>query len=175
MRGSSDGGNITIRAGFVIMEHSQMRANARGGNGGNIVIAVDDAFLADTETCEDQVCLNASSRLGVAGTVEVSTPTADLSGAVTPLPQTFTQAAALLPERCAERLQGQPVSTLVLAGRDSVPAKPGAMLPSPLYRAEREVAASTGRTDALLLSAARAAEELVYIISLSELDLACAK
>jgi filamentous hemagglutinin family protein len=128
----SDGGNVTIQAGFVILDHSQIQANAFGGNGGNIVIAVEDAFLADTETCEDQMCLNASSRLGVAGTVEVSTPTADLSGVVTPLPQTFTQAAALLPERCAERLQGQLVSTLVLAGRDSLPLQPGGVLPSPL-------------------------------------------
>ena len=171
----SDGGNVTIRAGFVILDHSQMQANAFGGNGGNIVIEVEDAFLADTETCAGQVCLDASSRLGVAGIVEVSNPTADLSGVVTPLPQTFTQAAALLPQRCAERLQGQPVSTFVLAGRGSVPLQPGGALPSPLYRAEREVAASTGRTGALPLSVAHAAEQLVYTISLSELDFACAK
>jgi hypothetical protein len=93
---------------------------------------VEDAFLADTQTCADQMCLDASSQLGVAGTVEVSTPTADLSGVVTPLPQSFTQATALLPQRCAERLQGQPVSTFVLAGRDSLPSQPGGVLPSPL-------------------------------------------
>jgi hypothetical protein len=128
----SDGGNVTIQAGFIILDHSQIQANAFGGNGGNITIEVEDALLADTETCEDQECLNASSHLGVPGTVEVSNPTADLSGVVTPLPQTFTQVAALLPQRCAERLQGQPVSTFVLAGRDSMPTQPGGVVPSPL-------------------------------------------
>jgi filamentous hemagglutinin family protein len=128
----SDGGNVTIRAGFVIFDGSQVQANAFGGNGGMITIAAADAFLADPATCADQACLDASSRLGVAGTVEVSTPTADLSEVVTPLPQTFTQAAVLLPQRCAERLRGQPVSTFALAGRDSVPTQPGNVLPSPL-------------------------------------------
>lgn len=132
----SDGGNVTIRSDFVILDHSQVQANAFGGNGGSITIAAEDAFLADTETCADQACLNASSELGVAGSVEVSNPTADLSGIVTPLSQIYTQAAILLPQRCAERLQGQPVSTFVLAGRDSVPARPGGVLPSPLVAEE---------------------------------------
>jgi hypothetical protein len=128
----SDGGNVTIQAGFVILDHSKIQANAFGGSGGNIVIEAEDAFLADTQTCAEQECLDASSRLGVAGTVAVNTPTADLSGVVTPLPQSFTQAAALLPQRCAERLRGKPVSSFVLAGRDSLPARPGGVLPRPL-------------------------------------------
>jgi filamentous hemagglutinin family protein len=135
-RMGSDGGNVTIQAGFVILDHSQIHANAFGGNGGNIVMTVDDAFLADTQTCADQACLDASSQLGVAGTIAVSTPTADLSGVVTPLPQTFTSAAVLLRQRCAERLRGGEISSLVLAGRDGVPADPEGGLPSPLAEAE---------------------------------------
>jgi subtilisin-like proprotein convertase family protein len=115
----SNGGNVTLRAGFVILDGTQVQANAFGGNGGRITIAADDAFLADTQTCADQACLDPSSELGVAGTVAVTTPTADLSGVVTPIPQTFTPAAALLRQRCAERLRGGEISSFILAGREA--------------------------------------------------------
>jgi hypothetical protein len=114
-----------------------VQANAFGGNGGNITITAADAFLADAATCAQQACLNASSQLGVAGTVAVNTPTADLSGVVTPLAQTFAHATVLLPHRCAERLREQPVSTFVLAGRDGLPVQPGSVLPSPLLAEQR--------------------------------------
>jgi hypothetical protein len=143
----SDGGNVTIHAGFVILDHSQVQANAFGGNGGNIVLAAEEAFLADPQTCADQACLNASSQLGVAGTIAVNTPIADLSGIVTPLPQTFTPATALLRQRCAERLREGEISSFILAGRDGVPLEPDGLLLDPLAQAPppEESLASVGR------------------------------
>jgi hypothetical protein len=59
-----------------------------------------------------------------------------------PLPQRFTQAAALLRQQCAERLRGGQVSSFVIAGRDGVPADPEGGLPSPLYHPDQDTTAS---------------------------------
>lgn len=132
VRGGTEtvGGNITIDTEFVILENSQISANASEGQGGRIQITAD-VVLTDLESL-----VSASSDLGIDGIVDIRAPVNNLTGNMAPLPQTFTQAQALLPQRCAERLQGQPVSTFVLAGRDSVPAQPGGVLPIPLVMQE---------------------------------------
>jgi hypothetical protein len=71
----------------------------------------------------------------------------NLSGTVTPLPQRFIQASPLLRQRCAERLRGGQVSSLVLAGRDGVPTDPEGGLPSPLAEAEGMTVDGVGRAD----------------------------
>jgi filamentous hemagglutinin family protein len=121
------GGNITIDPQFIILESSQIRANAFEGRGGNIQIQAQQAFLADPAS---QV--SASSTLGINGQVAIQSPVTSLSGAVAPLPQAFAQTAELLRSRCAERLREGTVSRLVVGGRDGVPLEPGSLLPSPL-------------------------------------------
>jgi large exoprotein involved in heme utilization and adhesion len=126
------GGNITLESAFVVLENSQIRANAVAGRGGNIQITAG-VFLADPAS---QV--SASSARGINGEVDIRAPIAGLSGIVTPLPQQFTQAATLLRDRCAARLQEGTVSSLVERGRDGVPANPDGVLPSQLYKAHAE-------------------------------------
>jgi filamentous hemagglutinin family protein len=124
----TEGGNITIDSGFLILENSQIITEATlRGRGGNIIIVAEKAFLADSLSLVD-----ASSQLGIDGKVDIRTPIADPSGSVTPLPQTFLP--VVLPLRCAERLQGGQISSVVVSGRDSVPATPSSVLPSPFYQ-----------------------------------------
>jgi len=131
--GKGGGGNIFIDPDFVILEgFSQIIANAFGGPGGNINI-IGDAFLRDIE----KSTVSASSVLGVDGQINIDAIT-DLSGAITPLQQRFSQAAALLRQRCAERLRGGQVSSFIVGGRDGVPLEPGEVLPSPLFMVEQE-------------------------------------
>jgi large exoprotein involved in heme utilization and adhesion len=124
--GVGKGGNITIDARFVILEGSQIRADAFGGPGGNVRI-VSDVFLRDPASL-----VSASSARGIQGTVDIRAPVTSLSGAVAPLPQAFVSAAALLPARCAARLSGGRYSSLVVGGPDGLPLDPGSVLPSPL-------------------------------------------
>ena len=63
-----------------------------------------------------------------------------LGGTLAPLPQAFVDVAVLLPARCAARLSGGTVSSLVLGGRAGLPLDPGGLLPSPLTLDERLVA-----------------------------------
>jgi large exoprotein involved in heme utilization and adhesion len=124
--GVGKGGNILIDPQFVILQRSQVRADAFGGPGGNVNI-VAGVFLADPASS-----VSASSALGINGVVNIQAPVTSLSGAVAPLPQEFAAAAELLRDRCAGRLREGRVSRLVLGGRDGVPREPGSLLPSPL-------------------------------------------
>jgi large exoprotein involved in heme utilization and adhesion len=120
------GGNVTIDPQFVLLQNSQVRANAFEGRGGNVQITAE-VFLADPAS---QV--SASSALGITGTVDIRAPVTTLSGVVAPLPRDFAAAAAVLRAPCAARLRAGHISSLVVAGRDGVPPEPEGGLPSPL-------------------------------------------
>jgi filamentous hemagglutinin family protein len=137
--GGGDAGNITIDPQFVILEGSKIIANAFEGKGGNIRIEAG-VFLADPNSLVD-----ASSTLGIQGTVDIRAPLTNLSGALAPLPQAFVSVAELLPARCTARLGGGTYSSLVVGGREGLPPDPGGLLPSPLTL-DIEVKADPGGT-----------------------------
>jgi large exoprotein involved in heme utilization and adhesion len=123
------GGNITIDPQFVVLQNSQIVANASQGRGGRIDIQAQQAFLADPASLVSAAAL---SKLGIDGQVDIRAPVKSISGVVAPLPQAFASAAALLRSPCAARLHEGTVSTLVERGRDGVPATPDGVLPSRL-------------------------------------------
>lgn len=121
------GGNITIDPEYVIANDSQIVANAFQGTGGNITI-VANVFLVDPRTVVD-----ASSQLGISGTIDIQAPTNNISGIVTPLSSDFVSAAGLLKERCIARIREGKYSSFVVGGRDGLPIEPGRLQPSVLY------------------------------------------
>jgi filamentous hemagglutinin family protein len=129
--GGGDAGNLILDAPFVVLEGSQIIANAFAGMGGNIRLGAE-VFLADPVSL-----VEASSALGIQGMVDIQAPVTSLSGTLAPLPQAFVSAAALLPARCVARAQDGRYSSLVLGGREGLPVAPGGLLPSPLVPAER--------------------------------------
>ena len=130
------GGNITIDPNFVILQNSRIVAQAFQGQGGNINITAG-TFFADPASLVD-----ASSKLGISGRVNIQAPLSDLSGAITPLPETGIQAAALLRASCAARFQGGERSSLVQRGRDVVPSDPGSGLLNSPFVATGDVLAA---------------------------------
>jgi hypothetical protein len=121
------GGNITIDPQYVILNDSQIIANAYEGKGGNIRI-IADVFLASPESIVD-----ASSTLGIDGTVDIRAPITNISGTLAPMQGNFLSAEALLRDRCAARVRGEKYSSFVVSGRDGLPIRPGSVLPSPIY------------------------------------------
>ncbi|MCD6388965.1 MAG: hypothetical protein J7L69_06100, partial [Desulfobulbaceae bacterium] len=118
------GGNINIDPIFVVLNHSQIVANAYAGTGGNIDI-IADTFLADPQSIVD-----ASSKLGVSGTVNIQAPITSISGLVSPLNSEFVNASELLRGRCMARLrEGGTYSSFIVGGRDGLPFEPGTLLP----------------------------------------------
>lgn len=122
--GSGSGGNITIDPNVVILQNSQIIAQAVQGAGGNISI-VTPLFLADASSLVD-----ASSQFGLSGTVNIQSPTSNLAGTVSSLPSSLRQVQSLQTGRCAA-LADSRSSSLIVAGRDNLPAEPGGWSPSP--------------------------------------------
>ncbi len=138
--GAGSGGNITIDPNVVILQNSQVIAQAVQGAGGNISITTP-LFLADAGSLVD-----ASSQFGLNGTVNIQSPTSNLAGTVSSLPSSLRQAQSLQTGRCAA-LADSRSSSLIVAGRDILPAEPGGWSPSPfaLIMEQTEPLALAGR------------------------------
>jgi filamentous hemagglutinin family protein len=117
------GGNIDMHAEVVLVEDSDILANAPAGRGGRITIEAE-GFFADADSRVD------ASGGVEAGIVEIQALT-DLSGVMAPLPQNFVPATALLRDQCAARLREGIRSSFVIRGRDHLPLAPEGVLPSP--------------------------------------------
>jgi filamentous hemagglutinin family protein len=144
--GAGAGGNINIDPQLLILNNSQILANAFKGPGGNINI-IADVFLVNSGGIFPTSLagiVDASSALSTSGTVNIEATFTNVTGSVTLLPQTPLQATELLRASCAARFAGGKTSSLVLAGRDGLPLQPGGLLPSPLYVASDADIAPSG-------------------------------
>lgn len=121
--GVGAGGNIIVDPQFVILNNSRISANAFGGPGGNIRIVAGN-FIPSADSS-----VTASSALGIAGTIVVESPENDIAGSISQLPQSFLDASAFLPQRCAARRAGGQ-SSFVVARRGGVEINPDGYLPS---------------------------------------------
>ncbi|RMH35973.1 MAG: hypothetical protein D6690_07225 [Nitrospirae bacterium] len=75
--------------------------------------------------------LDASSALGVSGSVDIQAPIQNLSGTIAPLPQSPITVAALYGSRCAAQKNGK-FSSFSAIHSNGIPQIPGGWLPSPL-------------------------------------------
>jgi hypothetical protein len=114
-----------------VLGGSQIGAEAFGGIGGNVRLETT-VFLADP-----------TSGVWASGALVVTGIASPPIGAIAPLPQAFVNVATLLPARCAARFSGGKASSLVVGGRDGLPADPSGVLPSPPTLEERLVADPT--------------------------------
>lgn len=139
--GFGNGGNIDIDPVFVILNNSVIQANAYGGNGGNIRI-VTDYLISSTDSR-----IEASSQLGIAGSIEISSPNVDVGAGLTVLPSSYLDASLLLRDACAGSRGAAGANTLVGAGNGGLPQGPGGLFTSrydELYSADRMRRPQTG-------------------------------
>jgi filamentous hemagglutinin family protein len=127
--GVGQGGNIFIDPVFVILENSQIQANAHGGPGGNITL------IADYLLYSGPTAIEASSALSTPGNINVQAVAVDagsLQVTDTPDPLDVTQWAQVP----CHRYQGK-VSRLTMAGYDAHPTPMDDLLSSLPLRALR--------------------------------------
>jgi large exoprotein involved in heme utilization and adhesion len=139
---STTGGNIMIDPNVVVLQNSQITAQAAKGAGGNITIFTPLFLAAGSQ-------VSASSQFGVDGTVTIQSPTSNLSESLGTLPLEPGQAQTLVTQRCAALANGQ-TSSFVVAGREQLPADPGGWLTSPLAFAEIDADSFTNETVATI-------------------------
>jgi filamentous hemagglutinin family protein len=137
-QGDTAGGDITIDPQFVILQGSEILAQANVGTGGNITIT-SNVFLADPTSVVD-----ASSQLGVSGVVDIRSPVSNISGIIGRLPESVLAAQALLRAACAARLAESQVSSFVERGRDSIPIGPDGLLATPYLPPSSEPSSQMG-------------------------------
>jgi filamentous hemagglutinin family protein len=118
---AGNGGNIFIDPRFFILDNSRIVAQARGGNGGNIFIDAGTLIQSPGSV------IDATSELGISGTINVTAPNVDVAGSLVVLPETFLDASSRLREACA-RQGGMPTSSLIAGGQGGMPPDPGAPL-----------------------------------------------
>jgi filamentous hemagglutinin family protein len=119
------GGNVELQSTNIILNKSKVIANAFEGQGGNIDI-IAKTYLTDPVSVVD-----ASSELGIDGTVDIQAPLNNLSGIMKPLSTEFLSAASLLKEPCEARVKGGDYGSFTIKGRDALPMEPGALHMSP--------------------------------------------
>jgi len=123
--GGNNAGDINIKIPeWNIMNHSRIVANAWEGRGGNIHI-VADHFVQSSDSLVD-----ASSALGIDGTVLIESPDVDVSGALTILPSNMLDAAKWMRMPCSARDTSK-ISRFVLTGKDAIPTPLDDWLPAP--------------------------------------------
>jgi large exoprotein involved in heme utilization and adhesion len=119
--GFGGGGNIDIDPDFVILNNSEILANAFGGPGGNInIVAGNFIISADSR-------VDASSALGLDGTVNISSPDAEVAEDLAVLPENYLDVTSLMSERCGTTAG---TSSLVDAGPGGLAVDPDGYLPS---------------------------------------------
>ena len=136
LNGTGGGGSVNIDPQYVVLQNSQILAQAVQGPGGNINITTN-LLLPDSTSL-----ISASSQFGQQGTVIIHSPISPASGKIVPLGQKPLLPTSLLSQRCAA-LAGGNASSFTVAGRDSLPAEPGGWLSSPLALATAELVGST--------------------------------
>jgi filamentous hemagglutinin family protein len=122
--GTGGGGNIHIKSPlFVVLDKSHIVASAVGGDGGNITIAAKNLVKAPSST------LNASSQLGIDGTIVIAAPEIDMSNKVIILPTEILDAATFFKMGCANGTRGEK-SRFVMTGHGKFPIAPEDLKPS---------------------------------------------
>jgi filamentous hemagglutinin family protein len=126
MEGAGNGGDIRIGdPEFVILNHSNIRANADAGDGGAIFIHTEH-FIQSSDSA-----VTATSKRGNDGTVKIEAPDTDLSKDLRLLPESFVDAVQWIKTPCVQR-RGENISSFVLKGRDGVLMTFDDWAPSPL-------------------------------------------
>jgi hypothetical protein len=137
-------GDISVDSKILLIDNSQIQADARAGRGGNLTIPADN-ILVPGGNFEALLARGDISATGAdparAGRVVVSAPEVNLAGDLVVLDVPLLDAASLLRERCAAR-RDVGASSFTSAGRGGLPPGPD----QPLMSDYRISAAPRGET-----------------------------
>jgi filamentous hemagglutinin family protein len=120
--GTASGGDLAIDANFLLgFENSDIIARAQQGSGGNIDIAAQSVLgLTPRSELTLNSDINASSQLGVNGSVAISTPSIDANSGLIVLPSEVVDSSQQIANRCAAVEDNR----FVITGRGGLPANP---------------------------------------------------
>jgi filamentous hemagglutinin family protein len=120
--GAASGGNINLNSDFILgFENSDIVAQAQQGTGGNIAINTQGLIaIAPRPELTSDSDINASSQLGLNGTVNVQTPNFNPESGLIELPTEVADASQQIAQTCSTNQ----VSRFVSTGRGGIPSSP---------------------------------------------------
>lgn len=145
-----NGGNITIRAPFIVAipgENTDIRADAFAGAGGNVSVTARGIFGIEPRRDRSPLSdITATSELGVSGVIAVDTlDTSFIEGSLTPLEDALVDTAALTSGSCIARTEPG-LGAFTVTGGGGLPLSPGdgamSAYPTGTVRAVEEPTAS---------------------------------
>jgi filamentous hemagglutinin family protein len=135
--GTGSGGNIFVTSPLVVLESSKIQGNALRGSGGNITIQGGQLIQSSNSV------IQASSELGLSGTVTIAAPNTDVASSLIVLPETFIDVSSQLREACTVR-SGRPANSFAAGGRGGLPPDPSAPLSASPFGQPLEKQSATG-------------------------------
>jgi filamentous hemagglutinin family protein len=125
--GNGNGGNIRINSRVLIgVNNSDIVAQARAGRGGNINITADTLLgITPRPNLTPESDINASSQLGLSGTINITNPNVSLSSGLIELPADLLDSNQQVAQTCANQ-----DSKFVVTGRGGIPIDPTQALES---------------------------------------------
>ncbi|MBW4602235.1 MAG: S-layer family protein [Calothrix sp. FI2-JRJ7] len=127
---NGNGGNINIDTNFLVAvdeEDNDIIANAFKGSGGRINIKAESIFgIAPRDKLTIRSDINASSELGVDGTIDINTPDVDPSRGLIALPTNLVDASQQIAQSCRTGgvITASKKSEFVITGRGGLPPNP---------------------------------------------------
>ncbi len=113
---NANGGNITVNTdNLVLLENSNITANAIKGRGGNIFINTQGIFVAPNSK------ITATSEYGVSGDVTINTPDVEPSKGLYNLSNQMIDISRLIVQACNNKV---PKSSFYMIGKGGLPASP---------------------------------------------------
>ena len=115
--GTGGGGDITItKPTLVILNQAKIKADAHGGDGGNITIDADQ-YLRSVDSS-----VTASSKLGTPGEIRITALHTNVEGTLVILPSSFLDLSVLLKSLCESQAAGKSSHFVVKALTGSPPS-----------------------------------------------------
>ena len=125
---NASGGNIRIEADSIIAfpnQDSDITADAIGGDGGNITIFADSVLGIEERSFDSpNNDINASSELGISGSVSIETPDNNPFREVTELSDTVVTPEIVATNACQVTADRGVVNTLVVKGKGGISVTP---------------------------------------------------
>jgi filamentous hemagglutinin family protein len=129
---NGNGGNIDINSRLIVAvpsEDSDIVADAERGNGGNINITTSGIFgLEFRQERTPESDITASSKFGIAGTVNINQLAIDPSQGLTNLPTAVADASNQIVQTCSTSREEAGKNKFVITGRGGLPQSPNDLL-----------------------------------------------
>ncbi|MDM8566429.1 hypothetical protein QUF74_12370 [Candidatus Halobeggiatoa sp. HSG11] len=146
--GAGNGGNLTFDPKFITLENGKILAQANEGGGGNININTDSIYLFGDEIANP---IDASSKLGIDGEIEITSLDIDISGQLFSLSTDMTDASAQIQDPCSSRI-AENLSSFALISSEGISNEPGDLLPSKPYFSKLEPLTITNKGSVLKIA-----------------------